>query len=54
MLHGDEAGMRFTVRHGKSVSAAENQYVCVLRSGVQTASKAVLDTDARFTRCRTL
>jgi type IV fimbrial biogenesis protein FimT len=54
MLHGDEAGMRFTISHSRSGSENENQYVCVLRSGVQAVSKPVLDTDTRFTRCRTL
>lgn len=54
MLHGDEAGMRFTVSHQRSASSGENQYVCVLRSGVQAVSKAMLDSDSRFTRCRTL
>lgn len=54
MLHGSEAGVRFTFSHVRSPHQADVQHLCVLRSGVQVVSEADLQGDARNARCKAL
>lgn len=54
MLHGSEAGARFTVNHERYPLQADVQHVCVLRGGLYVVRDADLQSDARYARCKTL
>jgi prepilin-type N-terminal cleavage/methylation domain-containing protein len=54
MLHGSEAGVRFTFSHIRAPFDADVQHLCVLRSAVQVVSEAALQNDARNVRCKDL
>lgn len=54
MLHGSEAGARFTVNHERYPLQADVQHVCVLRGGLAVVRDADLRSDARYVRCKAL
>lgn len=54
MLHGSEAGLRFSVTHARAPLQSDVQHLCVLRSGVEVVGDATLQGDARHARCKAL
>lgn len=54
MLHGSEAGVRFTFSHIRAPFQADVQHLCVLRGAMQVVSEAALQSDARNATCKAL
>lgn len=54
MLHGGEAGVRFTFSHERAPFQADVQHLCVLRGAMQVVSEAALQGDARNAACKAL
>ncbi|MEN9416594.1 MAG: hypothetical protein RI988_214 [Pseudomonadota bacterium] len=54
MLHGGEAGARFTFDHARQPQQSDVQHLCVMRAGIYVVRDADLQSDARYARCKAL
>jgi prepilin-type N-terminal cleavage/methylation domain-containing protein len=54
MLHGSEAGARFTFNHARYPLQSDVRHLCVLRAGLYVVRDGDLQADARYAQCKAL